>query len=102
MTALSGCRDAARVRRGESDLMNDDGGRRGAARSGAPNIASAAAQDFNSADAATAAPAGAEPAPLTHRERRVIVIAMMMPVFMGSIDQSILASSLPTIGRVFG
>jgi MFS family permease len=27
---------------------------------------------------------------------------MMMPVFMGSIDQSILASSLPTIGRVFG
>ena len=29
-------------------------------------------------------------------------MAMMMPVFMGSIDQSILASSLPTIGRVFG
>lgn len=29
-------------------------------------------------------------------------MTMMMPVFMGSIDQSILASSLPTIGRVFG
>jgi MFS family permease len=39
---------------------------------------------------------------LSHSERRIIVMAMMMPVFMGSIDQSILASSLPTIGRVFG
>ena len=29
-------------------------------------------------------------------------MAMMMPVFMGSIDQSILASSLPTIGRDLG
>ncbi len=46
-------------------------------------------------------PAG-EVRSLTHRERRVIVMTMMMPVFMGSIDQSILASSLPTIGRVFG
>ena len=27
---------------------------------------------------------------------------MMLPVFLGSIDQSILASALPTIGRVFG
>ena len=26
----------------------------------------------------------------------------MLPVFLGSIDQSILASALPTIGRVFG
>ncbi len=39
---------------------------------------------------------------LSHGERRIIVMSMMMPVFMGSIDQSILASSLPTIGRVFG
>lgn len=29
-------------------------------------------------------------------------MTMMMPVFLGSIDQSILASSLPTIGRIFG
>ncbi len=43
-----------------------------------------------------------EPKPLTHGERRLIVMTMMMPVFLGSIDQSILASSLPTIGRVFG
>lgn len=55
----------------------------------------------SAASAAFAAPtAGASP--LTHSERRIIVMSMMMPVFMGSIDQSILASSLPTIGRVFG
>jgi len=59
-----------------------------------PGVARAAARDF--------APPRAEPGPLNHRERRVIVMTMMMPVFMGSIDQSILASSLPTIGRVFG
>ncbi len=50
-----------------------------------------------------AAPAGhAAPTPLTHVEKRIIVMSMMLPVFLGSIDQSILASSLPTIGRVFG
>ena len=42
------------------------------------------------------------PTPLTHVEKRIIVMSMMLPVFLGSIDQSILASSLPTIGRVFG
>ncbi|MGA7787827.1 MAG: MFS transporter [Xanthobacteraceae bacterium] len=46
--------------------------------------------------------AHAEPKPLSHGEKRVIVISMMLPVFLGSIDQSILASALPTIGRVFG
>jgi len=40
--------------------------------------------------------------PLTHQEKRVIVTAMMLPVFLGSIDQSILASALPTIGRNLG
>src|SRR6204780_3589141 len=40
--------------------------------------------------------------PLTHKDRRVIVISMMLPVFLGSIDQSILATSLPTIGRALG
>ncbi|MFZ0607779.1 MAG: MFS transporter [Xanthobacteraceae bacterium] len=50
--------------------------------------------------AATAADAG--PKPLTHGEKRLIVMSMMLPVFLGSIDQSILASALPTIGRVFG
>lgn len=41
-------------------------------------------------------------APLSHQEKRLIVISMMLPVFLGSIDQSILASSLPTIGRALG
>jgi len=80
--------------------MNDEGGRRSASWFEAQSIAQAAPQDFSLS--ATAAPLRAEPTPLTHRERRIIVMAMMMPVFMGSIDQSILASSLPTIGRVFG
>ncbi|HUI15190.1 MAG TPA: MFS transporter [Xanthobacteraceae bacterium] len=43
-----------------------------------------------------------DPTPLTHGEKRVIVMSMMLPVFLGSVDQSILASALPTIGRVFG
>src|SRR5579863_4818942 len=80
--------------------MNDDGGRGRAARFGAQSVARAMPQDFS--PAATSTPLHAEPATLNHRERRIIVMAMMMPVFMGSIDQSILASSLPTIGRVFG
>jgi EmrB/QacA subfamily drug resistance transporter len=37
--------------------------------------------------------------PLTHGERRLIVMSVMVPVFIGSVDQSILATSLPTIGR---
>src|SRR6478752_8047076 len=38
---------------------------------------------------------------LTHQEARVIVIGMLLPVFMGSLDNTILASALPTIGREF-
>jgi MFS family permease len=57
-------------------------------------------------DAASAATAMRSPArtvePLGDRERRVIVTSMMLPVFIGSVDQSILASSLPTIGRALG
>ncbi len=49
-------------------------------------------------------PAGrrAEPEPLTHRQKRFIVMCMMLPVFLGSVDQSILATALPTIGRSLG
>ncbi len=46
--------------------------------------------------------APAEPAPLGHREKTIIVTSMMLPVFLGSVDQSILATSLPTIGRALG
>src|SRR6187549_1265028 len=39
---------------------------------------------------------------LTHRETMLVVLGVMLPVFMGSLDNSILASALPTIGREFG
>jgi EmrB/QacA subfamily drug resistance transporter len=52
-------------------------------------------------DSAPAAPA-VERKPLTHQERRIIAMGMMVPVFVGSVDQSILATSLPTIGRALG
>jgi MFS family permease len=39
---------------------------------------------------------------LTHQEARLIVFGMLLPVFMGSLDNTILASALPTIGRQFG
>src|ERR1041385_8553233 len=39
---------------------------------------------------------------LTHRETLVVVVGAMLPVFMGSLDTTILASALPTIGREYG
>lgn len=46
--------------------------------------------------------ASSPPQPLTHAETRRIIMGMMMPVFMSSLDQTILASALPAIGRDFG
>jgi len=46
--------------------------------------------------------AHADAKPPSHQEKRLIVISMMLPVFLGSVDQSILASALPTIGRSLG
>ena len=39
---------------------------------------------------------------LTHRETMLIVLGVLLPVFMGSLDSTILASALPSIGREFG
>ena len=39
---------------------------------------------------------------LSHKEARVIVMGMMFPVFMGSLDNTNLATALPTIGRDLG
>src|SRR5712692_6133266 len=39
---------------------------------------------------------------LSHREVRLVVLGVLLPVFMGSLDNTILASALPTIGREFG
>jgi EmrB/QacA subfamily drug resistance transporter len=42
------------------------------------------------------------PKALTHRETMLVVLGVLLPVFLGSLDTSILASALPTIGREFG
>ena len=39
---------------------------------------------------------------LTHAETRRIVFGVLLPVFLGSLDATILASALPTIGRDLG
>src|SRR5882672_6417335 len=38
---------------------------------------------------------------LTHRQTLLIVLGVLLPTFMGSLDQTILANALPTIGREF-
>ena len=43
-----------------------------------------------------------EAKPLTHRETLLIVFGVLLPTFMGSLDQTILATALPTIGRDLG
>jgi EmrB/QacA subfamily drug resistance transporter len=43
-----------------------------------------------------------EAQPLTHRQTVLIVLGVLLPTFMGSLDQTILATALPTIGRDFG
>jgi len=51
----------------------------------------------------TALPAGhADKPPLTHREALFIVAAVLPTVFMSSVDQTIVAGALPSIGRDFG
>jgi hypothetical protein len=40
--------------------------------------------------------------PLTHKDLRLFVIGAMLPVFIGAMDNTILASALPTIGRDLG
>ncbi len=39
---------------------------------------------------------------LTHPEIRTIVIGIMLAMFLGALDQTIVATALPTIGRHFG
>src|SRR6476469_6295603 len=50
--------------------------------------------------------AKAEPLPelpaLTHPEIRAIVLGIMLAMFLGALDQTIVATALPTIGRHFG
>jgi len=50
----------------------------------------------------TPAPAKPEPRPLTHPEVKAIVLGIMLAMFLGALDQTIVATALPTIGRHFG
>jgi EmrB/QacA subfamily drug resistance transporter len=59
-------------------------------------------QDWNALSAMDAYAERREAEPLTHRETRLIVLGVLLPTFMGSLDQTILASALPTIGRDLG
>src|SRR5476649_1541028 len=48
------------------------------------------------------ASAKSEPRTLTHPEIRAIVLGIMLAMFLGALDQTIVATALPTIGRHFG
>jgi EmrB/QacA subfamily drug resistance transporter len=43
-----------------------------------------------------------EAAPLTHPEIRAVIYGIMLAMFLGALDQTIVATALPTIGRHFG
>src|ERR1700731_2892832 len=47
------------------------------------------------------APPLAPPAPLTQSEVRTILISLMLTMFLAALDQTIVATALPTIGRQF-
>jgi len=48
----------------------------------------------------TSPPAPASPnAPLAHAEIRTIVLGILLAMFLGALDQTIIATALPTIGR---
>ena len=51
---------------------------------------------------APATPSALVNGPLTHRQTMWIVAGVLLPVFMGSMDQSVVASALPTIGHSLG
>jgi hypothetical protein len=47
------------------------------------------------------APSIAPPAPLTQSEIRTILTSLMLTMFLAALDQTIVATALPTIGRQF-
>src|ERR1700723_3821510 len=48
------------------------------------------------------APPIAPPAPLTQSEVRTILMSLMLTMFLAALDQTIVATALPTIGQQFG
>src|SRR6202161_4846767 len=51
--------------------------------------------------AAAAALTGAERAPLSASELRAIMASLMLAMFLAALDQTIVATALPTIGHQF-
>jgi MFS family permease len=87
--------------------MNDSqsGGAEGTSRALAGEAALASAPELVPVAVPARRPehiAAGDPQALSHRDKRLIAISMMLPVFLGSVDQSVLASALPTIGRDLG
>lgn len=46
-----------------------------------------------------ATPESARPAPLSHAEIRTVIVGVMLAMFLAALDQTIVATALPTIGR---
>ena len=46
-------------------------------------------------------PAAAQTTALSHAEVRVVVLGLMLTLFLGALDQTIVATALPTMGRAF-
>jgi len=42
-----------------------------------------------------------EPRALSHAEARTVIIGLMLTMFLGALDQTIVATALPTMGRAF-
>jgi EmrB/QacA subfamily drug resistance transporter len=71
--------------RGPADPQGDDG------------LAAISGEVIDIVDAPAIAPA----APLTHEEIRTIVLSLMLNMFLTALDQTIVATALPTIGQQF-
>jgi Na+/melibiose symporter-like transporter len=56
---------------------------------------------IHAGEASKAAAAKAAPRTLTHPEIRTIVLGIMLTMFLAALDQTIVATALPTIGRRF-
>jgi EmrB/QacA subfamily drug resistance transporter len=71
---------------------------------GAHDPAHAGSHHAGAHKAGHAAPAAQHDTPraLAHREIRTIMIGIMLAMFLGALDQTIVATALPTIGRTFG
>src|SRR5262245_3916965 len=57
---------------------------------------------MNSSPAPVAAPAPPSPLALDHAATRPIVLGIMLAMLLGALDQTIVATALPTIGRDLG